>query len=309
MMLDVGYFGSKGTHLLGVVDVNEAPPGAALAAGLHTGTGTAFTAGDTPRINAVRPYPGFNSINQVHTAFDSNYHSLQASFRKDFGEAGLFSAAYTWSKNMTDNWSDRSNAPQNSYNWHGGEYGPAALDRTHVLTFNYVYELPVFRTAKGALGYALKGWEVSGATQIATGLPTTPTTSGVDPAGLGFLGSSVAGGRPDMICNPNSGAPQTVAQWFNTACFANVPAGEVRPGNAGRGVIRLPGFQRWDLSLFKNFQFNERLRLQLRGEAFNFPNHPNPSGLGSVQLGNQLFGRITVFRDPRIMQLGAKLYF
>jgi len=55
VVLDAGYFGSKGTHLIGIVDINQAYPGAALAAGLHTGAGTIFTPTDTPRINAVRP--------------------------------------------------------------------------------------------------------------------------------------------------------------------------------------------------------------------------------------------------------------
>ena len=119
-VLEVGYFGSKGTHLLGVVDINEAPPGAALAAGLHNNTATnttIFTSSDTPRINAVRPYLGFSAINTILSAFDSNYHSLQTQFRTNFHEAGELSLSYTWSKNLTDNGSDRSNAPQNSYNW------------------------------------------------------------------------------------------------------------------------------------------------------------------------------------------------
>ncbi|MBV9746847.1 MAG: adenylyl cyclase, partial [Acidobacteriia bacterium] len=140
MILDVGYYGSKGTHLLGIVDINEAYPGVALTTGLHAPNGnTVFTTADTPNINAVRPYLGFNTINAIETAFDSNYHSLQVGFRKQFAAAGLIGAAYTYSKNLTDNWSDRSNAPQNSYNWHEGEYGPAMLDRTHVFTLNYVY--------------------------------------------------------------------------------------------------------------------------------------------------------------------------
>ena len=35
LVLDVGYSGSKGTHLIGIVDLDQAYPGAALAAGLH----------------------------------------------------------------------------------------------------------------------------------------------------------------------------------------------------------------------------------------------------------------------------------
>ncbi|HWB87311.1 MAG TPA: carboxypeptidase regulatory-like domain-containing protein [Bryobacteraceae bacterium] len=308
-VVDVGYYGSKSTHLLGIIDINQAYPGVALAAGLHSGAGTSFTTADDPRINAVRPYLGYNAINVVEPWFDSNYHSLQVSIQKNFGSAGMFNLSYTWSKNLTDNWSDRSNAAQNSYNFHEGEYGPAQLDRRQVLTFNYVYDIPIFKQSKGWVAYALKGWEVSGNTQYGTGLPTTATTSGADPAGLGLLGSSAASGRPDMVCDPNQDAPHQLSQWFNTACFQNVPSGEVRPGNEGRGVIRMPGFGRWDVSLFKNFQFHERYQLQVRGETFNFLNHGNPSGFGSLTTSSSLFGKITSFRDPRIIQLGAKLYF
>jgi Carboxypeptidase regulatory-like domain len=143
-ILDVAYSASKGTHLIGVVDINQAFPGVALAAGLHAANGnTIFTSADDPRINAVRPYLGYNAINAIEAAFDSNYNSLQVSARRTFNSAGLVQLSYTWSKNLTDNASDRSNAPQNSYNWHEGEYGPATLDRTQVLTINYVYTIPV----------------------------------------------------------------------------------------------------------------------------------------------------------------------
>ena len=160
-LVDIGYYGSKGTHLLGIVDINQAYPGAALAAGLHAANGnTIFTTADDPNINAVRPYLGWNYINALETAFDSNYHSLQTSLRKQIRSGGQVSVSYTYSKNLTDNASDRSNAPQNSYNWHEGEYGPATLDRNHVFTLNYVYTIPIFRSGHGPLAYVLKGWEV-----------------------------------------------------------------------------------------------------------------------------------------------------
>ncbi len=101
-VLEVGYFGSKGTHLLGIVDINEARPGAALAAGLHEPNGnTIFTSTDQARINAVRPYRGFGPINTLETGFDSNYHSLQMHLRKNFRGGGLLGVAYTYSKTIT----------------------------------------------------------------------------------------------------------------------------------------------------------------------------------------------------------------
>jgi len=311
-ILDVGYFGSKGTHLLGIVDINQAPPGVALAAGLHTGAGTIFTTADDPRINAVRPYLGFNAINMILPAFDSNYHSLQVNVRKDFGTAGLFSLAYTWSKNLTDNQSDRSTAPQNSYNWHDGEYGPAQLDRRQVLTFNYVYEIPVFKNRRDILGYVGGGWQLSGITSFGTGLPFTVTTSNVDPAGLGFLGSSAASSRPDMVCDPNANAPHNRnlnGLWFNPSCFQPVPQGAVRAGNAGRGVVRGPGYSKWDVSLYKNIPIHERAQLQLRLETFNTFNHPNPSGIASLNITSAAFGQINSYRDPRLVQIAGKFTF
>jgi hypothetical protein len=327
-LLSVAYVGSRGTHLLGIVDINEAMPGVALAAGLHTTTGTGgsgpgttiFTTADAPRINAVRPFIGYGAINALETAFDSNYHSLQASFRKNFGGSGLFNVAFTWSKNLTDNGSDRSNAPQNSYNWHDAEYGPYGGDRQKVLTVNYVYTIPFFKNNRGFTAQALKGWELSGIVQAYTGAPFTVTTSSVDPAGLGLLsGGSQASVRPDMICDPRAGQPQqygSAAQtssqkltWFNIACFAATAQGAVRPGNAGRGVVRGPGFFNMDATVMKNFRFRERYNTQLRVETLNTLNWVNPSSFASLNVTSTVFGQINSFRAPRRIQLALKFSF
>jgi hypothetical protein len=309
-VLEVGYAGSKGTHLLGSVDINQAKPGAALAAGLHApGPATIFTGTDSPRINAVRPYLGYNAINAVESAFDSNYHSLQTSLRKQFRDGSLVNFAFTWSKNLTDNPSDRSNAPQNTYNWHEGEYGPATLDRQKVVSANYVYVVPVFRNAKGVTAAVLKGWQASGLLSFYTGSPFTVSTSNLDPAGQGLIGNSAAALRPDLICDPNSNAPNTIAQWFNTGCFVPVAQGQVRPGNAGRGVVRGPGYANWDAALAKAIAIREKVKLQLRGEAINAINHPNPNGFASTNNTSTLFGQINTFRAARRMQLALKLEF
>jgi hypothetical protein len=307
-LLSVGYFGSKGTHLLGIVDINEVPPGLAVTSGLVP-AGTVFTSANTPLLNSLRPYRGYAAINSIETWFNSNYHSLQVNVEKRFGGNSLINLAYTYSKNLTDNQSDRSNAAQNTYNRHEGEYGLASFDRRHIATINYVYELPFLRAQKGLLGHVLGGWEISGITQLTTGLPLSPASSlGRDPAGLGIIGSSSAGPRPDWACNPNVGAPHTRQQWFNTSCFVDVPAGVIRPGNAGRGIIQGPGLERWDVSLFKNLRFGERASFQFRAEAFNVFNHTNPNGIGT-SLGSSTYGQITSYRDPRLLQLAAKFYF
>jgi hypothetical protein len=320
-VIDVGYFGSKGTNLLGIIDINQLPPGFAAAAGVlpnnTTGSTVWASSGDEARLNAIRPYRGYNAINVIRPWFMSNYHSLQVQIRKRLGRYGNFNMSYTWAHNMTDNASDRSNAPQNTYDFHNSEYGPARLDRRQVLSFYYYYELPIFRHATGLLGGALKGWQISGNTSMGTGLPLTVSTSNADPAGLGLLGSSASSARPDQVCDPNQNAPHQWGSasenvyWFNTACFQPVPSGQIRPGNAGRFTIRGPGYQTWNASLFKNFRFGEKgkYQVQVRGEATNFLNMAIPAGIGSTNNTSTLFGKITSFRDPRIIQLGAKLYF
>jgi hypothetical protein len=318
VVLDVAYVGTKGTHLLGYVDINEAPPGAALAAGLHTANGnTIFTSTDDPRINAIRPYLGFNAINTIESAFDSNYNSLQAMVRKTVRGGGILGASYTYSKALTDNSSDRSNAPQNSYNWHEGEYGPAAFDRKQIFTANYVYPLPFLMNRRNVAGYILGGWQLSGVVSASSGLPSTVTTSSVDPAGLGLLGSSAASARPDMVCDPNANAPHQYngiaaagePLWFNTACFQPVPQGTVRPGNAGRYTVRGPGYFNWDMAAMKFIPFGERVKMELRAEAYNGLNWVNPSGFASTNNTSTVFGEVTTFRDARRMQIAAKLTF
>jgi len=311
-LLSVGYVGTKGTHLLGIVDMNTVFPNLAYTSGLVPAS-TTFTSANETVLNLIRPYQGYNSINIIEPWFNSNYNALQVYGQKHFKGDSLIAFSYTWSKNLTDNQTDRSSAPQNFYNRHEGEYGLAMLDRRHVFTANFVYGLPFFKAQQGLVGKVLGGWEISGVTYFNTGTPNTVTTAaGTDPAALGILGPSVSGPRPDMVCDPNQNAPHTRFQWFNPACFQNVPAGVHLPGNAGRGVVRGPGFERVDLGLFKNITFHERYRFQLRGEATNAFNHANPNGFSStalLSLGNALFNQITAYRDPRIIQLGAKFYF
>jgi len=309
-LFSIGYVGTKGTHLIGIVDINQVRPGLAAAAGLNPPNGY-ITAAIRPRLNILRPYRGYNAVNMILSQFNSNYHGLQMAMNKRFGKAGVANVAYTWSKNLTDNGSDRSNAPQNSYDWKA-DYGLAPLDRRHIFTASYVYPLPFFGNARGALKYALSGWELSGIVTANTGLPATVTSSlGNDPGGLGSVNNaaSAAGGRPDAIGDPNSGEGiRTLNKWFNTAAFAEVPIGQYRPGNAGRGIIRTPNLARWDFSLFKEMPLHERFKLQLRGEAFNVLNHTNLNAPNTA-FGNVNFGRILSARDPRQIQIAAKLVF
>jgi outer membrane receptor protein involved in Fe transport len=313
--LNVAYVGTKGTHLLGIVDLNSVQPGLAYSSGLVPQS-TVFTSANEAILNNLRPYQGYNSINTIEPWFNSNYHAMQVYGQKTLKSNSIVSFSYTWSRVITDNGSDRSNAAQNLYNFHDGEYGLAGFNRSHIFNVNFVYALPVLASRHDFIGKTLGGWQLGGIVNAYSGQANTVTVSGTtawsgDPGDLGIIGSSSASLRPDLTCDPNGGAPHTRQQWFNTSCFAPVPAGVHRPGNAGRGIVTGPGYQGWSLSLAKEVKFGpeDRFRFQLRGEAANAFNHPNPNGLGSLNPTSTLFGTISSYRDPRIVQIGLKLYF
>jgi outer membrane receptor protein involved in Fe transport len=305
LFLDIGYVGNKGTHLVGVIDINEPLPLAYVAAGITA----PITAGTkTARLNAVRPFQGYDAINVFSSRFDSDYHALQVSLQKRFSGNSQISANYTYSHAITNSQSD-FRTPQNTYSL-SDERGESAFDRRHVLTVSYIYELPFYRGQQGFAGHLLGGWELSGIVYANSGLPLTVTGGrSIDPAGLGLLdGNSFAGRRPNQISNPNSGAPHTFDEWFNIAAFANPPNAAGPPGDAPRGSVRGPGLQRWDVSLFKNTKVGEHVSTQFRAEAFNIFNHTNFDGVRTT-LQSGTFGRIISTRDPRILQLALKVYF
>jgi hypothetical protein len=243
--------------------------------------------------------------------FNSNYNSLQTLFQRRFAESQI-NVAYTWSKNLTDNQTDRSTAPMDSYQIRL-DRGRATLDRRHVFTANYIYDLPWFSKRHDLVGNVLGGWELSGIATFQSGLPFSGLGANFDPAGLGNTPALVAGNRPETLCDPNSGGAQTFLQWFNTACFQLNPTNGVAPfgnivSNTGRGTVNGPPTQRFDFSLFKNIGFGEGKTLQLRGEAFNVFNHTNFRAI-SATVTAAAYGQVTTVRDPRTIQLGVKFMF
>ena len=342
--LDIGYFGTHGTHLIGLVDINENQPNAFASTSIsptdvsstcvYPGTTTpAFISTLCDRgLNQIKPFKGYFAVDAVRSIFSSNYNSLQVKATKKFSGKTFIDVNYTWSRDLTNSQNDYSTPPQNQYNINA-DYGRAALDRTNVIALDGVYELPWYRQQKGLAGHLIGGWEISGIYAINSGLPLTvsessgglisygyasvfnnQTTGGYanDAAGLGILGNTNAGLRPNMIADPNQGYGQQIhtrTQWFYRGAFAAPLPGSGQVGNEKRGVVTGPGFNRLDVGLFRNFKLYERLNFQLRGEAFNVVNHTNLSNPGTTSTTSSTFGVITAARDNRILQVAGKITF
>jgi hypothetical protein len=235
---------------------------------------------------------------------------LQVSTQKRFG-ATTVAVNYTWSHNLTDLPVDPNfTFPQNTRDLHA-EYGPSRFDRRHVLNANFVYFLPFFKSQQGFVGHALGGWELSGILEFVSGAPVTATTSSsTDPGALGLFTSNAItyNPRPDQIADPNAGAPHTVAEWFNTGAFIDVPLDQLRPGDARRASILGPGSQQENFSLSKTFKLYRESNLQFRAEAFNAFNHTSFSTI-DAQLGSSTYGQVIGAQEPRILQLALKFNF
>src|SRR5206468_12319933 len=144
------------------------------------------------------------------------------------------------------------------------EKGDALFDVRHRFVLSFGYELPDLASRAPAARLALGGWQVNGIVQGQTGFPLTV----IEPNNITLTSLT---NRPNMTCDPNDGAPHTVAQWFNTSCFQRltVAANAGQIGNEPRDAVRGPGFSRTDLSFFKNFVIARAQQVQLRVEAFN----------------------------------------
>ena len=297
LVAELSYVGTKGDHLIRPVNINFPQVADVNRVGLANA-------------NLVRPYLGYSTINYRETSAKSRYHGMLSSMSYRFASGVSLTAAYTFSKTLTDATNDRDavDIPQNPLNYRA-EYAEARTSRPHVFAASYVYELPWFKRDANAFKRAiLGGWQFAGITDVTSGQPVPRVlTVATVPA------SSVNGYYASVISDPNGGLAGTrdatgLPLIFDPNAFAAPPNGVY--GNAPRSFARLFGRKQTNFTLTKNIYFNseEGVRLQLRAEAFNVFNHTQFTGVGTV-LGASTFGRPTGARLPREFQFGAKLYF
>lgn len=234
-MIDAGYFGDHGTHLLGALNINEPKPGQWMGVVDPASSGSACRLNGLPAMSSgtcdrvlrqIVPYLGYDAIDSMRSIFNSNYNSLQVKATKRFSGKTYLDANYTWSRDLTNAPADYSGFIQNVYNING-DYGRASLDRNQVFSFDGVLEEPWFRDQNGLKGRALGGWQLSFIYSMNSGLPSTvaasgglpvlynlPTSTGyfnnaanggtmTDNAGLNILNTTSTGLRPNQIGDPN----------------------------------------------------------------------------------------------------------
>jgi hypothetical protein len=256
--------------------------------------------------NLYRQFPGFSGITQEENETNFSYNSLQIGIRMENKHGLTFQVAYTYSHEI-DQVANDLNGASNPFNL-AYDRASGLFDRRQIFNVNYIYQFPFFAKSGNAFErVALGGWELSGITVVQSGSPQPINYNGADTLGLGGGTSN----RPNIV-GPIA-YPKTQTAWFNKASFgAPVAPWNGGPndgfGNAARDAIILPGLFNWNISLFKNFSFTEKVKFQFRLETFNTFNHTEFNAIDNgFNDGN--FGQVTGAYDPRTLQLGGKLSF
>ncbi len=311
--VEVSYVGRRGLFGQRERNINQLLPGTRINRDCPAPSCTS-----TANVNFLRPFRGYGPLRvQFNDAF-SRYNALQIEATRRFTKGLSFGIAYAFSK-LRDDGSHYRDLTPNAYDV-SNMWGYANQDMRHVLTINYIWELPFFREKSTLAGKLLGGWVLSGITQMATGFPgNRGTIESTDD----FAGVGTGSGRQfwDMNGDPISPSGERRFSedikddnfWFRTknadgSPIFTRPAPGTFSTTAVRNLIHDPGFQHWNFALSKHFFITERQNIQFRLEMYNFPNHPNWSGVNRNPRSS-FFGKVTSKRDERQLQLSLRYSF
>ena len=285
-VLTAAYVGAKANHLFVQNELNPAVFGAP---------------GRTVDARRIY-YPTFSSITDYPAVGNSTYHALQLTANRRLSHGLTVLANYTRSK-FLDSGSSDGDAPQNPFNI-AAEKGPSNQDVPHRLVASFIYQAPALTGSSRLLREVAGGWELNGIATLNSATPFS-VSSGRDNSG-----TAINNDRPNVVGDwrlaGGRSKAERIQQYFNTAAFAQNPAGTF--GNAGRNILRGPFRGNLDLGAIKNFPIAERHRLQFRAEFFNVLNHANLSNPNG-NAANLNFGHILGAGNPRVIQLALKYMF
>jgi Carboxypeptidase regulatory-like domain len=336
-LLTVSYVGTQGHRLLVSESANPGIPSlclSLLAAGcgpggennIYTlnGVTTAGTRGPFSAPYRNTPVDGqyivpFGNDSYFITGGYSAYNSLQVDWKHTSHRSQIL-VGYTYSKSLdiSSGYGEQINPinPRLSR-------GLSAFDCPQNFVVSYAYTLPIDKL-EGPKKLT-NGWQISGITRFASGLPVTVLeTDDRSLLGTGFGGPiTLPVDTPNLLGPVQTMNPRNSSghYFFTTSSFGPDTLGQ--EGTASRRFFHGPGINNWDFAVLKNTQLTERVNLQFRAELFNIFNHAQfitPSGLVSYNCSDPTntatcsqaagnFGQVTAAAPPRIGQLSLKLNF
>ena len=295
-VLSVAYVSTLSRHLPEDINLNAIPYGAlftkaaqdpAQYAGnvvpdeepglpqIYRDAGLKFTGAKALQADFLRTYQGYNTVQLKTFGGSSNYHSLQATLQRRFKQGLNLGAAYTWSKAL----GTASDAEGNFINIVCSrcyDYRLLTFDRRHILNVNYLWDLPKLKADNWFIKSVVNNWQITGITQFQSGVPTE----------LGFgipnintsqrvTGSWTEGPRLNATSGLQPNTQGGSVDGGSSLDITKLSLPKLNPGPQARTLIRRPGINVTDLSVFKSFPLggDGKRYLQLRLETFNIFNH------------------------------------
>ncbi len=265
----VAYVGTKGTHLMGMFDINAAAPGTAGAA----------------NPNLTRPYysqfPNFSAIDEARSNLGSIYNSLQTTLRVQNYHGLSSQLAYTWSHALDYETGLLPYLPQNPLD-EKAEYGNSDYDVRNTFTGYLDYHVPTFRGPERLT----KGWEVNSGFSFHGGTPYTVLSAGNPSGNQEYIDRAVQVMKdPNNVSHAISGG---AVQWFNPAAFVDCnssPTVQCVYSPTRRGQNYNPGYSAVDVAFLKTTQIAERVSAQFSVNVFNIFDRTNLAPVGFPQTG------------------------
>jgi len=308
--VDLGYVGSKSTHLIVFADYNQARPN---------------RPGENASIQARRPNQSFGAITVTFPGAWSNYHALQAKLERRFAGGFYLLNSFVYSKAL-DNTGQALEAqgsggrasPQNFYDLRA-EKAVSDFDQTFNNTTSLVYELPFGRGRRYLAGlpragdYLLGGWQITAIHNMWSGDPLNLSYS---PPAAFQVSQTLPDWRGGISYRPNLTGPaitpqaeRSIDNYLNRNTVA-IPTDASQPfGNAGRNVARSYALYQMDFGLAKSFPLpREGMEVQLRTEAFNLFNRTNFRN-ATTDRSSAAFGQVRQTFPARQIQFALRVGF
>ena len=269
--LTAAYVGSRGVHMAAQRNLNTRVPEI-----LPDGRKLFRTT--TPRRN-----PAWTDLQLWDFATNSFYNGLQLGARKRFSSGIQFQIAYTFGRsidsassiNQSDIQDNGSKQPQDGYNYRSNQ-GLSDHDVRHSFSANYTYELPIHGFS-GPAKHLLEGWQLNGILSLSTGNPYKVSSgSGGGLTDIDRDADTTAAApslKPGANNNPVLSDGRNPDKYFDPTPFIVQNPGFY--SDVARNTLIGPGVATFDLSLFKNTNLVEGVKLQFRAEFFNLFNRAN----------------------------------
>jgi len=360
VVLTAGYVGNRGLHEVLPIPLNQ--PEIATATNPVNGQTSSYGWNPNPsggepiftfdngNVDLRVPFIGYSPSSVSYRAIGiSTYHALQLSATKRMSHGLQVGASYTWSHSL-----DEQSGLGLFYNGNNAlaprsGYASSDYDRTHVFTFNYVYQLPSLSHGSNFVRKLGSGWGFRGITVLQSGQPFSIIDFSGAIASIYYSGN-------DFITNPivplapgftpakaitGAGGVNPNAPAINPAAFTIplIPAGtmgvpaddsvETNFGTGGRNIFRQAFQKRADISLVKETKFRERYDLTYTFDVFNLtntpsfdtpnnnvffnPNFSNPPSFANPATCGQACGQLGVVQhtigSPRLISMSLHLTF